>query len=510
MSTYFPLIPYYSRRAYQILKQSKNSFFSALTYFNVDFAYNYITKSTPNVIIRDGVISERKLGEYICLKVPAYKRLLKENRVDKPVIDKENYLLENDFTDMLPNGDIGYADVISVSSGSSGKPFFWPRGKYLELETTIIHEILLKYVFDIDKKHTLFINAYSMGMYVAGVFTNNAVTRIAERGYNISIINPGISEKDIIRIIKEIGRAYDQIIISGYPPFILDVIEAGRNEGIKWKEKDLKFIFGAEAISEEWRNNLLKLIGDTNKYFSSFNTYGSADLAMLGHETPFSIFIKDQLVKNKHLYKTILNSRSISTLVQYHPSLKHFNEKNGELFCSGLGGIPLYNYNLHDHGSVYTIEDMIGLFESVGVNIIKLAEKENIPIWNLPFVVLFGKSDQTVTLYGLNVYPQTIRKALESKELIDFVTARSTISTEYKKRGTQYLKVIVELKKGERVSNSKRNKISEKVFQILFEDNYEYRTLYQKIGDKAKPVIKLVMYGRIAENRGIKQQWIKR
>jgi len=504
MTVIFPLKNYFNSDVYKRIISSKNPFFQSLIDFDVDFVGEVLSNFSSYQLEIKSLDMKKELSAFIKVHVAAHKGN------DDRYIDKKNYLLKNKFLDLLPDRKLNNAQVIAVSSGSSGVPYFWPRGYYLELETTIIHELLLKYIFNIHKEKTLFINAYSMGMYVAGVFTNNAVTRIAQRGYDISIINPGISVEDVIRIIKEIGENYTQIIISGYPPFVQDIVEFGTKSGIDWSDVNIKFIFGAEAISEEWRSNLLSLAHQEDRYHSSFNTYGSADLAVLGHETPFSILVKELMTQNKYLYESILNQRSVSTLVQYHPCLKYFEEENGELLCSGLGGMPLLNYNLHDHGSIYSFDELISLFESQNIDILQISRKKKIAVWKLPFIVLFGKSDQTVTLYGLNVYPQTIRKALDDKKISHLVTGRSTISTEYTRKGRQFLNIQIELRESVKKDNALKNKIGITVKETLLAENYEYRTLYSKIGETAIPVIELIEYGQIAHNRGIKQQWIKK
>lgn len=509
MSTVFPLLPYYTAKVGRKLVHSNDLILEGMKLFDVDYALHVIKHGSGKRLNSKAEKNLKSLREYVMKHVIAYRNFVKNNQADS-LIDKKNYLSHYKFSDLIPEGSFVNASVISVSSGSSGKPFFWPRGDYLELETTIIHELLFKDVFKIDKYSTLVINAYSMGMYVAGIFTNNAITRIALRGYEMSLINPGISSDDVVRIVKEIGENYQQIVICGYPPFVKDIIEQGRVNGVNWKNHRLKFVFGAEAISEEWRQNLYKLAGVTDYYHSSFNTYGSADLAMLGHETPFSIYIKKIITENLMLMESVFDHRSVVTLVQYHPTCKYFETVGGELICSGMGGMPLYRYNLHDEGRVYPFDELISLFYSAGIDVVKLAREAGISIWRLPFVVLFGKSDQTVTLYGLNVYPQTIRKGLEKDGLQAIVSARSSMETKYDTNQDQYIEILVELAPGVKKSVSTTSKISNYIFEVLNEDNYEFHTLVEKVGKKVKPHIKTVLYGDIAKNRGIKQQWIKK
>ncbi len=506
-NNYTTLKPYFKDQAIGQINNSSNPFFEALKIYDVDFSLNYLKNTDPKEIEKYSKEIYSELEAEIKNSVPAYKQFSanKSNRF----IDKKNYLHEYPISELLPGNYMDSIKMVSVSSGSSGKPYFWPRGNYLELETTIIYEMILKDFFHIDKKRTLIVDAYSMGMYVAGVFTLNSCLRIAQRGYDLSVITPGISMDSILRIISEIGNNYEQIVICGYPPFVKDTIEEGISRGFDWGSYNLKFIFGAEAISEDWREYLYKKAKIKDYYNSSVNTYGSADAAILGHETPISIMIKRLCAKNDKLLEKLFNGRTVSTFVQYHPHLKHFECVDNELICSTVGGMPLLDYNLHDYGTIYSFHEMINLFKNEGIDILEEAKKLNLPIWKLPFIVLYGKSDQTITLYGLNIYPQTVRKGLEDQAIIDKLTTRMSMTTKYDDLRNQYIEIAVELNKNIEPNDELKKNVGEKIYSNLLKNNYEYKTLVEKIGqEKAKPRVVFMPYGSISNDRGSKQQWI--
>lgn len=507
LNNFTPLDLYFKEGVLSLVGKASNPFFSALQLFDSDYALEVLRKRDPGFFVDNAFKNYKILERYVYKEIPVYKEFAKE---EVQYIDKSNYLSKYPLSELLPSNMYDYIKMISVSSGSSGKPYFWPRSQYLELETTIIYELLMKDIFKIDAKSSLLIDAYSMGMYVAGVFTLNAGLRIAMRGYPLSVITPGISIESILRIVKEIGSNYDQIILAGYPPFVKDIIEEGLNQGINWRAHNLKFIFGAEAISEDWREYLYKEAMVDDYYRSSFNTYGSADAAILGHETPFSILIKRIAHSNPNLLERLFDGRTVSTFVQYHPQLKYFTSLKNELVCSTVGGLPLLNYNLHDDGRIYKFDEIVKIMEEGGVDILKEASDLGFEVWRLPFIVLFGKSDQTITLYGLNIYPQTIRKELEDLELAKQITARMTMYTKYDLKRDQYIEIEVELQKGVSPSEDLKQLITERIYKALLAFNFEYKTLVEKIGpDKARPRITLKAYGLISEDRGSKQKWIR-
>ena len=220
---YTPLKPYFKEEAFRKINNSPdNGFFEGVKLFDADYALSILKKTDPLIFEEYSEEIYETLKEAIIKKVSAYKKFKSEGEV---FVDKENYLRKYPLLELLPDASKEFIKMISVSSGSSGKPYFWPRSQYLELETTIIYELILKDFFNINSKNTLLIDAYSMGMYVAGVFTLNASLRISLRDGNLSVITPGIDLDIILRIITEIGKEYDQIVICGYPPFVKDLIE---------------------------------------------------------------------------------------------------------------------------------------------------------------------------------------------------------------------------------------------------------------------------------------------
>ena len=186
-------------------------------------------------------------------KIPAYKDFLKGNNVkpsliksikdfsNVPFVDKENYLRKYPLEKLCWEGKLENNTLLSVSSGSSGKPFFWPRGDNLEIETTITHAMIFKEFFTAADKSTLVINSFSMGIYIAGIITQNSALRASQLGMPITVISPGIEVEDILRIIIEVGGKYEQIILAGYPPFVKDIIDSGIRRGIRWKKYNIKF-----------------------------------------------------------------------------------------------------------------------------------------------------------------------------------------------------------------------------------------------------------------------------
>ena len=100
----------------------------------------------------------------VAKSVPAYKDFLAEREIDPnsiqtfkdfqtlPLITKENYLQPYPLPNLCRQGQIDSSDLIAVSSGSTGKPTFWPRFFTDELQITIRFEQIFYDSFAADKK----------------------------------------------------------------------------------------------------------------------------------------------------------------------------------------------------------------------------------------------------------------------------------------------------------------------------------------------------------------------
>ncbi len=506
-SDFQALLPYFHPEAQQTLRSAALPHLAALQLFDVHYALNRLQSVKPTDLTEASTRLSQGVRKFMFEEVPAYRDYSAKH--GEVPIDKQNYLRAYDIDQLVPEPASKNIKMISVSSGSSGTPYFWPRGSYLELETSLVYEMMLEEGFQISKKRTLLIDAYSMGTWVAGVFTLTACLRIAERGYPLTIMTPGINMDEVLKIISQIGHSYEQIIICGYPPFVKDIIEEGARRGVDWSRYPLRFIFGAEAISEAWRAHLYKSAKINDYYHASMNTYGTADAAIIGHETPLTILIKRLAENCPLLMERLFRNQPISTFVQYYPDLKHIQIEKDELLCTTYGGLPVYRYNLHDTAAIYTFDEIAEMLTGCEIDIFEEAKNANVNLLKLPFIALFGKSDQTVTLYGLNVYPQTIRAALEHPELIDHVTARMSMHTKYDDNQDQYIHVLVELHDGVAGSKALLNQVSDIIHGTLLNNNSEYAALTEKIGEKRSlPRVELVAYGTTVPDRGKKQPWI--
>lgn len=453
--------------------------------------------------------------------VPAYKQFLKKNHINAgdiktiedfqrvPLMDKQNYLRAYPYKDLFPNGVI--PPIVSMSSGSSGQPFYWPRGFEQEEIGGKLHEMILRDIFKIGNKKTLIIICFSMGTWIAGAFTANSMRWLAQKGYNITILTPGIEKEDALAILRDFAPQFDRVILAGYPPFLMDIITEAHDREIKVKRLNLNLLLAGENFSEIWRKTIHGLTGIKDPLGGSVSVYGTADADMCGHESPLTVFIRKQADRNHSFAKDFFGEASfLPTLVHYYPEIKFFEKVNGELIFTAKSGIPLIRYNIKDQGQLYDFNYVKKLLKAYGYW--HEALKQGLDRWKLPILTLAGRKDVSVTFYALNIYPENIKAGLEDRLISGFITGKFIAQTKSVHQARdQQLIINIELDRNKHLSRGKIKLVKEVIFQHLIKLNSEYRKLHASIGDKAFPFIELLPFGdAMFQVKKSKHRWVTR
>ena len=460
-------------------------------------------------------------------RVPAYKDFLAKNKFDPkqvksiqdfsriPLVNKDNYLRKYPRQALCWDGR--FADqrwVISTTSGSTGEPFYFPRTDLQDEYYAVTAELYLRENFQIQHKKTLYIDAFAMGAWIGGLFTYEAIKRVSEKGYQLSIITPGINKAEVINNVRKLGPDFDQVIIGCYPPIMKDIIDLGIEEGLKWKEYNLGVVFSAEGFSEEFRDYIVKYGKLPNTYMSTLNHYGTVDLGTMSHETPASILIRRQAVKDRELFEGIFGKVSKQpTFTQFIPEMFYFEEVSGGVICSSRSGLPLVRYDLQDHGGVTTLDQVKKTYKENGRDLPAELRKHEVDhtLWNLPFVYVYERSDFSVTFSGAQIYPEEIRRALLKREVEHKVTGKFTMISGYDSRAKNYLEINIELKKGVEPSRTLAKEITQLVVTSLLGDNSEYRVLYGEYRSALNPRVKLWPKDYALYFSGLgKQKWVQK
>lgn len=451
--------------------------------------------------------------------VPAYRDFLQKNGIDSnkinttedfslvPLMTKENYLKQYPVRDLLINGDMRDSRIISMSSGSSGQPFFWFRGNRSVDESAQLLSRIYTNSFHVDQKSTLFIIAFAMGTWIAGTYILAANNKLADKNLKIVSITPGMNVNEIVKIFDKIGSQFEQVVIAGYPPFIKDVIEGVSASGIQLQRYHVKLLFAGENFSEIFRDYLLKGIDSTDPYFDTASIYGTADAGIVGIENPFSIYLRRFMEGDHNLLRSVFpGTELLPSLVTYNPRYRYCEEINGKIIFTANNSLPLIRYNILDEGAIIDGAQLYDQCEGRGMKMPAAVLSES----TKHLIAIYGRQDVATMFYSLNIYPENIKRGLEQPIIINFITGKFVIKSEYRGDHSQHLLLSIELKPEISPSKSLQDEIKTAVVLGLEETNSEYRKLRSEIKQKSDPIVTLLPFGSPEFSIKIKQKWISK
>ncbi|HEU5161169.1 MAG TPA: phenylacetate--CoA ligase family protein [Streptosporangiaceae bacterium] len=396
-----------------------------------------------------------ELFHRVARSVPAYADFLARRGVDPaavrtfadferlPLTTKDDYQRRYPLHELCRDGRLDRCDMIAVSSGSTGRPAYWPRFVVDELAVAARFEQVFHGGFGADRRRTLAVVCFPLGTWVGGLYTTACCRHLAAKGYPITVVAPGNDKDEILRVVPELAASFEQTVLLGYPPFIKDVIDTGLARGVDWPALDIKLVLAGEVFSEEWRDLVAARAGMRRPAYDCASLYGTADAGVLGNETPLSVTVRRFLAGQPDVAQALFGESRLPTLVQYDPRSRFFEERDGTLLFSGDNGIPLIRYHIADEGGLIGYDELLGHCARHGFDAGSAP-----PGPRLPFVFVFGRSHFTVSFFGANVYPENVTVGLEQPEISGWVTGKFVLEVREDADRDRFLSVAVELAPG--------------------------------------------------------------
>ncbi|MFT4233612.1 MAG: phenylacetate--CoA ligase family protein [Microbacterium sp.] len=294
--------------------------------------------------------------------------------------------------------------VVDESSGSSGKPFNWMRSKR-ELNT--VHRNVAGYVTMLFGSTRLFcINAFSMGAWATGTNTGIAMSRVA------MVKNTGPDIDKIVDTLTHFGPRF-RYIISAYPPFLKHLRDRLDEEpGFDWDRYDIGGFVGGEALTEGLRDYLQK------RFSAIYSGYGASDLTIgMGGESDLAVWIRRTLQSHEGLRATVLGDDTRTPMIfQYNPLETYLETTaDGELLAtlnSTAIMAPKLRYNIGDEARLLSFPQMqrlIARHPALRAGFDRAFATQRM---RLPFLLLFGRKDSTISYMGANIYPLDVENGL--------------------------------------------------------------------------------------------------
>ncbi|HEX6521463.1 MAG TPA: phenylacetate--CoA ligase family protein [Streptosporangiaceae bacterium] len=414
------------------------------------------------------------LFHQVAASVPAYQDFLRQHEVKAadvrtladfrrlPLVTKENYHTRYPLSQRCRDGELASCDMIAVSSGSTGRPTYWPRFVTDELAAAARFEQIFHDSFEVHTKPTLAVVCFPLGTWVGGLYTASCCRHLAIKGYRVTVVAPGNDKEEILRVVPELAPDFAQTVLLGYPPFLKDLVDTGIARGVPWASMNIRLVLAGEVFSEDWRDLIGTRAGMRRPAHDSAALYGTADGGVLGNETPLSITIRRFLAGSPGTAQAMFGQSRLPTLVQYDPRSRFFEEHNGTLLFTADSGVPLIRYHIADEGGIVAYEQAIELCRQHGFDPLDAlgsspgalgsspgALGAGRAVRELPFVYVFGRSHLAVSFYGANVYPENIAAGLEQPQVNAWVTGKFVLEVVEDADRNRRLAVAVELAPGE-------------------------------------------------------------
>jgi len=445
------------------------------------------------------------LFRLVAQHVPAYQQFLKlhdinpdmvktiDDFVTVPVTTRKNYLEKYSITERSWDGKFDY-DILAVSGGTIGDPRLWPRGNAQEFEAAIMHELLYNSVFEVSKYRTLLIVGFPLGIYVSGIATTMPSWLISSKlGYQLTIAAVGNKRDEILNVLKQSHEHYEQIIVTGHPFFVKDLVESAQSYKIFKKNVRMKFMFSSEGFSEKWRSYLLSVSNNQFVSCDAINLYGSTDTLVTAFETPFSIFLKKQAEENAE-FREKLKFPVALNVFQYNPMMRYIEtDSKDNLLITSASGIPLVRFQIGDRGRVHSLSEVKSVLDSY-YNLKTEGGNWEKKYWKLPLLTLFGRSDYSIEFHVAHIKPEYIHFALDDPLFYEKITGKFSMRKYYTEAMDPVLEINIELNEGQDSDVRLENDLNEKITAALRSFDYRYEFLFNSSPSIAKPRIHLWPY----------------
>jgi phenylacetate-CoA ligase len=417
--------------------------------------------------------------------VPAYRDFLRLHGVDPadvrtladfgrlPLMTKENYHTRYPLAQRCRDGRLASCDMIAVSSGSTGRPTYWPRFVTDELAVASRFEQIFHDSFEADRQPTLAVVCFPLGTWVGGLYTVACCRHLAAKGYPVTVVAPGNDKEEILRVVPELAADFAQTVLLGYPPFLKDLVDTGTGRGVPWASMGIRLVLAGEVFSEDWRDLMGERAGMRRPAHDSAALYGTADGGVLGNETPLSITIRRFAARTPDAAQEMFGQSRLPTLVQYDPRSRFFEAHDGTLLFTADNGVPLIRYHIADEGGILAYEQALGICGKHGFDPLA-ALGGGRGAHPLPFAYIFGRSHLAVSFFGANVYPENIAAGLEQPQVNGWVTGKFVLEVAEDADRNRRLAVAVELAPGEHGDSHRQQLAADSIRTQLCRLNSEF------------------------------------
>jgi phenylacetate-CoA ligase len=328
-----------------------------------------------------------------------------------PVTTKRSYIDRFPLAARCAGGAIPRSGCeLDESAGSSGAPYTWIRS---QPELADVHRslaLLARHLLPVDDRPFVVLNAFSMGAWATG--TNVAVA-LRSLG-TVKSCGPDVDKLlGTIALLGD-GPAY---IVCGYPPFLRTLLDAATERGVDLSRLTLYGFVGGEGMTEASRARLERT------FVRVWSAYGASDLDIgVAAETPVSVWLRRQAAASPELALALFGRTDRLPMVfQYDPCDYFVETVSGELVVTVIRPMlsPRIRYNVGDEGGTVAFSAAMTACRALGLD---PPAAEARP-FRLPFLFVHGRSDQTISYMGANLYPEDVAAGIADSRSADVLGA---------------------------------------------------------------------------------------
>jgi phenylacetate-CoA ligase len=460
---------------------------------------------SPRALSVLGARRAERAAWHAVARVPAYRQYVRSSGLlphalapwgilsRLPETDKTRYIDVYPIAERCLDGVFPFrGTTIDESSGSTGTPYNWIRSQQ---ERHVAHRnisFFARHCFGAQPLIT--INAFSMGAWATGLNMSIALNR------NGVVKSTGPDVEKIFSTLRFLGPQY-RYLICGYPPFIKHLIDEGQARGFPWSAYRLHALVGGEGMTEELRDYLL------TRFESVYSGYGATDIEIgMAGESPVSVALR-RIARSRPEVRTALfgDDHRLPMVFQYNP-LIHFLETNadGELICtiSRLDVLaPRIRYNVHDAGGVIDYDHAATILRGFGLDLGELYSQRGahgpngqLP-WSrpvhLPFLWVYGRRDETISVMGANIYPQDVERLVYGDPRVAPYITSFSLSVVADAAGTPRPGIALELNVGTPENAIDSGALGERLRDGLAELDLDFRSAVSEFPAAMLPVVTL-------------------
>jgi len=458
-------------------------------------AVHILARIDPSVFER---LSERKALDVFHRAyrlVPAYRAFLlahgvKEENVRDgtnfsdfvPATNKENYIRTYPLAARCVGGTIPADGLIEESSGTSGTPTNWIRSLDEDLAHAPLRRAIMAYMYRLGcGDPVILLNGFTLGAWAGGQSFDRAL-----RGFGL-LKNIGTDAPKILRTMKDMGLGF-RYLLSGYPPFLKELIDLGEREsGFNWREYAVDIMAGGEGFTEAWREYISSRLRPGARIYS---VYGAIDIdAGIAMENDVCVAIRKLLEGNTGLRASLLGSdRKPCFLGQFSPVKFHVTSRPNadgvrELHVTGLNRSavsPTIMYDIGDEGDMIPFLRMMFVLRDHRYDLRRLVLPEaGQPVVGFPFLYLFGRSDGTVSINGANIYAADVAAAIQDDPALAAAITSFQLSVDIDAHSDLRLNVALELGEGVASGEALREKARRVILENILRSAECFRRAYE-------------------------------